>query len=77
MGEPPASSASLSEGDHDAQCSLKTLPPMQTIRRPSLPSGQLTDARRRSVDSATNRRDTALGDVACSAEVVPLFRTTR
>ena len=45
------------------QCSLKTLPSMQTTRRSSSPSGRLTNARSRSVDNATNRRDTALRDV--------------
>ena len=44
----------------------KTLPSMQTTRRSSSPNGRPRNAWRRPVDSATNRRDTALLDVARS-----------
>ena len=48
------------------QWSRKTLPSMQTTRRSSSPSGRPRNASRRFVDSATNRRETALLDVARS-----------
>ena len=46
------------------QWSRNTLPSMQTIRMSSSPNGRARNAWRRLVDSATNRRDTALLDVA-------------
>ena len=48
------------------QWSRKTLPSMQTARRSSSPNGRPRNACRRFVDNATNRRDTALLDVARS-----------
>ena len=48
------------------QWSRNTLPSMQTTRRSSSLNGRETNACRRLVDSATNRRDTALLDVARS-----------
>ena len=48
------------------QWSRKTLPSMQTTRRSNSPNGRPRNAWRRFVDSATNRRDTALLDVARS-----------
>ena len=49
------------------QCFRETLPSMHTTRRSSSRSGRLRNARGRWVDSATNRRDTALRDVARSS----------
>ena len=48
------------------QWSRKTLPSMQTTRRSSSPNGRPRNDCRRFVDNATNRRDTALLDVALS-----------
>ena len=48
------------------QWSRNTLPSMQTTRRSSSPNGRERNPCRRLVDSATNRRDTALLDVARS-----------
>ena len=48
------------------QWSRNTLPSMQTARRSNSPNGRARNAWRRLVDSATNRRDTALLDVARS-----------
>ncbi len=48
------------------QWSRNTLPSMQTTRKSSSPNGRERNACRRLVDSATNRRDTALLDVARS-----------
>ncbi len=48
------------------QWSWKTFPSMQTTRRSSSPNGRSRNASRRFVDSATNRRDTALLEVARS-----------
>ena len=48
------------------QWSRNTLPSMQTTRRSNSPNGRERNACRRLVDSATNRRDTALLDVARS-----------
>ena len=48
------------------QWSRKTLPSMQTARRSSSPNGRPRNDCRRFVDNATNRRDTALLDVALS-----------
>ena len=45
------------------QWSRNTLPSMQTTRRSSSPNGRSRNAPRRLVDSATNRRDTALLEV--------------
>ena len=51
------------------QWSRKTLPSMQTTRRSRSPNGRLRNAWRRFVDSATNRRDTGLLEVAHSVTV--------
>ena len=48
------------------QWSRKTLPSIQTTRRSTSPNGRSRNAWRRFVDNATNRRDTALLDVARS-----------